>query len=107
MRRRVAYGNLPGAIEAQQSYRAHSARIREDPNLQQWFDISARLPKATFPLALVWGKEDQFASPELAAGLKAALPNLTEFHLVEGSGHQVQNDQPEKFNEIAVRFLSG
>ena len=80
--------------------------IREDPNLQQWFDISARLPRATFPLALVWGKEDQFASPELAAGLKAALPNLTEFHLVEGSGHQVQNDQPEKFNEIAVRFFS-
>ena len=107
VRRRVAYGNLPGAIEAQQSYRAHSARIREDPNLQQWFDLSTRLPRATFPLALVWGKEDQFASPELAAGLKAALPNLTEFHLVEGSGHQVQNDQPEKFNEIAVRFFGG
>lgn len=105
VRRRVAYGNIPGAIEAQQSYRAHSAKIKEDPNLQQWFDISTRLPKATFPMALIWGKEDQFASPELASGLRAALPNLTEFHLVEGSGHQVQNDQSEKFNEIAVRFL--
>jgi pimeloyl-ACP methyl ester carboxylesterase len=43
---------------------------------------------------------------ELAERIRAALPNLTEFHIVDGSGHQVQNDQPEKFNEIALRFFS-
>jgi len=93
-------------MEAQKSYRAHMAKIRQDPNLHQWYDISTRLPRVTFPLALVWGKNDRFASIELAEGIKAKLPNLTEYHLIDGSGHQVQNDQPEKFNEIALRFFS-
>ena len=105
VKRRVEYGNLPGAVEAQKSYRSHSSRIKTDANLHQYFDISQRLPKVTFPLGLVWGKNDRFAPIELAENIKKALPNLTEFHLVEGSGHQVQNDQPDKFNEIAINFF--
>ena len=89
VKRRVEYGNLPGAVEAQKSYRNHSNRIKTDPNLHQYFDISQRLPKVTFPLGLVWGKNDRFAPVELAENIKKALPNLTEFHLVEGSGHQL------------------
>jgi pimeloyl-ACP methyl ester carboxylesterase len=104
--RRVHVANLPGSMEAQKSYREHMAKIRRDPALNQWYDISQRLPKVNFPLALVWGKEDHFAPIELAERLRAALPNLTEFHFVEKSGHQVQNDQPEKFNEIALQFFS-
>lgn len=106
LERRVRVANLPGSMEAQKSYREHMAKIRQDPNLHQWYDISQRLPKVTFPLALVWGKDDRFAPVELAERIRAALPNLTEFHIVDGSGHQVQNDQPEKFNEIALRFFS-
>jgi pimeloyl-ACP methyl ester carboxylesterase len=106
LERRVQVANLPGSMEAQKSYREHMAKIRQDSALYQWYDISHRLPKVKFPLALVWGKNDTFAPVELAEKLRAALPNLEEFHLVEGSGHQVQNDQPEKFNEIALRFLS-
>ena len=105
IKRRVEYGNLPGAVEAQKSYRNHSNRIKKDPNLHQYFDISHRLPRVTFPLALVWGKDDRFAPTELATNLQKVLPNLKEFHLVEGSGHQVQNDQPDKFNEIAINFF--
>jgi pimeloyl-ACP methyl ester carboxylesterase len=106
LERRVRVANLPGSMEAQKSYRAHMAKIRQDSNLQQWYDISTRLPKVTFPLALVWGANDRFAPIELAEGIKAKLPNLTEYHLIDKSGHQVQNDQPEKFNEIALRFFS-
>ena len=106
LERRVRVANLPGSMEAQKSYREHMAKIRRDSNLHQWYDISQRLPKVTFPLALVWGKDDRFAPVELAERLRAALPNLDEFHIVDGSGHQVQNDQPEKFNEIALRFFS-
>ena len=103
--RRVRLAALPGAAEAQKSYWEHMAKIRVDPNLKQWYDVSQRLPKVTIPLALVWGKEDQFAPVELAHRLREALPNLKEFHLVDKAGHQVQNDQPEKFNEIALQFF--
>jgi len=102
---RVRLACLPGASEAQQSYRGFSRRIAKDPTLQQWYDISQRLPKVTFPIALFWGKEDRFAPTELAYRMRDALPNLKGFYLVENAGHQVQNDQPEKFNQLVIDFL--
>jgi len=59
----------------------------------------------TFPIALFWGKEDRFAPTELAYRMRDALPNLKGFYLVENAGHQVQNDQPEKFNQLVIDFL--
>jgi pimeloyl-ACP methyl ester carboxylesterase len=102
---RVRLSRLPGAVEAQKSYRVFSARIRSEPSLQQWYDISHRLPKVSFPVGLIWGKEDRFAPVELAFKLRDALPNLTGFYLVDNAGHQVQNDQPDKFNDLAIEFL--
>jgi pimeloyl-ACP methyl ester carboxylesterase len=102
---RVRLACLPGASEAQQSYRDFLRRIAKDPTLQQWYDISQRLPKVTFPIALFWGKEDRFAPTELAYRMRDALPNLKGFYLVENAGHQVQNDQPEKFNQLVIDFL--
>ncbi len=107
VRERVRLGLLPGAAEAQVSYRKHMQLVKSDPNLRQWFDISHRLPQVTIPMALVWGKDDQFAPLELGTRIKSLLPNLQEFHVVEGAGHQVQNDQPEKFNELITKFFLG
>ena len=105
VRERVRLGQLPGAAEAQASYRKHMQLIKSNPNLRQWFDISNRLPQMTTPMALVWGKDDQFAPIELGNKIKALLPNLQNFYVVEGAGHQVQNDQPEKFNELITNFF--
>lgn len=102
---RVRVASLPGSSEAQASYWNHMQKLKDEPNLHQWYDLSHRLPRMTIPLALIWGKNDQFAPVELAERLKAALPNLTELHVVEGSGHQVQNDQPEVFNRIITEFF--
>ena len=35
------------------------------------------------------------------------LPNLQAFHVFEHSGHQVQNDETERFNKIVLDFLPG
>jgi pimeloyl-ACP methyl ester carboxylesterase len=102
---RVRLAALPGAVDAQKSYREHSRKVRREPNLQQWYDISRRLPLLTIPLALVWGKEDRFAPIELAFKLRDALPKLKALHLIEHAGHQVQNDQPERFNQLAIDFF--
>ncbi len=102
---RVRVALLPGSAEAQASYKRHIQRVKEDANLHQWYDLSHRLPRMTIPMALTWGKNDQFAPIELADRLVKALPNLTEYHPVEGSGHQVQNDQPEIFNRLITDFF--
>jgi pimeloyl-ACP methyl ester carboxylesterase len=105
LRERVRLGNLPGAAEAQASYRKHMQLCRTDPNLKQWYDISNRLPRVTIPMELIWGANDEFASVELGKKMRDLLPNLRAFHMVEGAGHQVQNDQPEKFNELITKFF--
>jgi pimeloyl-ACP methyl ester carboxylesterase len=102
---RVKMALLPGAPEAQRSHGAIRARLRTDPNLRQIFDLTNRLPKVTIPMCLIWGKEDRFAPVDQAYALQKLLPNLTELHVLERSGHQCQNDEVERFNEIALRFF--
>lgn len=104
---RVQMAKLPGAQEGQRSHSAVRARLRTDPNLRQIFDFTNRLPKLTIPMILVWGKDDRFAPVEQAYALQKLLPNLKELHVLEGSGHQCQNDQVERFNEIALTFFRG
>jgi pimeloyl-ACP methyl ester carboxylesterase len=104
---RVRQALLPGAQEAQRSHGAMRARLRTDQNLRQVFDLTHRLPAVTIPMCLVWGQQDRFAPVEQAEALRKLLPNLTELHLLQHSGHQCQNDEVDRFNEIAVRFFLG
>ncbi len=102
---RVRVALLPGSAEAQASYWQHMQKLKVDTNLHQWYDLSHRLPRMTTPLGLIWGRNDRFAPVELAERLRQALPNLTEYHVVDGAGHQVQNDQPDIFNRLATKFF--
>lgn len=102
---RVRVASIPGSSEAQESYRQHMLKLKDDANLHQWYDLSHRLPRMTIPMALIWGNDDQFAPVELAHRLHKALPNLQEFHLVDGAGHQVQNDRPDEFNRLITEFF--
>jgi 2-hydroxy-6-oxonona-2,4-dienedioate hydrolase len=53
---------------------------------------------------MVWGAKDSFAPPEFADALQKMLPNVT-FEMLENSGHQAQNDESDRFNEIALAFF--
>ena len=52
-------------------------------------------------------REDWHPAPidELGYPLRNMLPNLRAFHVFEHSGHQVQNDEVEKFNQVVLDFL--
>jgi 4,5:9,10-diseco-3-hydroxy-5,9,17-trioxoandrosta-1(10),2-diene-4-oate hydrolase len=103
---RVKAASLPGAMEAQRSHSEFRTRLKDDENLKQLFDLTHRLPRLDLPTCLVWGKQDRFAPVEQAYELKKMLPKLGEFHILENSGHQCQNDEVERFNEIALKFFS-
>lgn len=102
---RVAMAALPGHDYVQKSQKAFRASLRSDPNQWQRFELRHRLPQLTIPMHMVWGAKDRFAPPEFAAELAALLPNMT-FEMLPNSGHQAQNDESERFNEIALGFFS-
>lgn len=105
--KRYRHAQLPSVMDVQRSllnYFRH--KCREDPNHAQLFDLRHRLPRLTIPMLFVWGRYDIFAPLELAEKLQQLLPNA-EFVFFEDSGHVVQHDEPERFNELAIRFFFG
>jgi pimeloyl-ACP methyl ester carboxylesterase len=103
---RVRMAALPGHDYVQKSQKRYRDSLRDDPNERQRFDIRHRLPMLTIPMYMVWGAKDAFAPPAFAAQLREMLPNVT-FEMLENSGHQAQNDESDRFNEIALAFFRG
>ena len=103
---RVAMAARPGHMFAQKSQKKFRDRLESDPNEMQRFELTHRLPKLTIPMHMVWGGRDTFAPAEFADKLRVMLPNIV-FEMLPNSGHQAQNDESDKFNEIALNFLSG
>ena len=103
---RFKLATQPGAMRSQKLQQNYRQRLQNDPNLRQQYSMLHRLPELTIPTIMIWGKEDRFAPiDELGYPLRDMLPNLRAFHVFEHSGHQVQNDEVEKFNQVVVDFL--
>jgi len=103
---RFKLATQPGAMRSQKLQQAYRARLPNDPNLRQSYSMLHRLPELTIPTIMIWGKEDRFAPiDDLGYPLRDMLPNLRAFHVFEHSGHQVQNDEVEKFNQVVLDFL--
>ena len=104
---RFELATQPGAMAAQKLQQVYRQRLQADPNLRQQYSLLHRLPELTIPAIMIWGKEDRFAPiDELGYPLRDMLPHLRAFHVFERSGHQVQSDEVDKFNQVVVDFLS-
>lgn len=65
------------------------------------------LPKPTrieAPVLVIWGDRDAFLGVELAEPPPEWVPNARVVHVPEAS-HWVQNDAPERVNELLLSFL--
>jgi len=103
---RLKLATQPGAMASQKLQQKYRERLKTDPNLRQQYSLLHRFPELTIPAIMIWGKEDRFAPiEELGYPLRDMLPNLRAFHVFERSGHQVQNDEVEKFNRVVLDFL--
>ena len=101
---RVAMAALPGFDRVQKLQEAYRTTLKTDPNERQIFELKSRLPQLTIPMHMVWGAKDNFAPPEFADKLREMLPNVT-FEMLENSGHQAQNDESDRFNDITRAFF--
>jgi pimeloyl-ACP methyl ester carboxylesterase len=102
---RFAVGSLPGHKEMMQSLGRYRQVMAEDSSQRQVYDVRARLPLLSIPWCMIWGGADRSAPLDpLGNSMHALFPNIP-FTVVEGSGHQVQNDKPEECNRLFLEFF--
>ncbi len=87
----------PGALTAAVNY--YRAAMRFPPR------VGGRAWPQDLKTLLVWGVRDRYLGPGLLEGLDRWVPDLTIERL--DASHWVQNDAPERVNELLSRFLAG
>jgi pimeloyl-ACP methyl ester carboxylesterase len=102
---RFAAASLPGHKEMMQSLGRYRPVLANNPSERQVYDVRARLPLLSIPWCMIWGGADRSAPLDpLGNGMHAMFPNVP-FTVIEGSGHQVQNDKPEECNRLLLEFF--
>jgi 3-oxoadipate enol-lactonase len=98
---------LPGAHEALLSsftaLRNESYLKTLEASVTQ--DRAAPLEKIAVPTLVITGDEDRVYPPELARRLAERIPGA-ELVTLEGCGHLSNLEQPERFNEVLLDFLT-
>jgi pimeloyl-ACP methyl ester carboxylesterase len=68
--------------------------------------VHATVPEAiTCPVLLVWGERDLIAPPWCARQMHGRLPD-SELVVFAGAGHTPMIEFPERFNDLALRFIA-
>jgi pimeloyl-ACP methyl ester carboxylesterase len=87
----------PGALTATVNY--YRAALRRRPGA-----ILRDLHPIEVPTLLIWGERDRYLGIRLTEELEQWVPNLRIERLPNAS-HWVQNDQPERVNELLIEFF--
>lgn len=69
-------------------------------------DLRRYLAGITCPVLVLAAGEDRVMLPEHARALASAIP-AARLEVIEGSGHVLVVEQPERFVEICLEFLAG
>ncbi|WP_440006142.1 alpha/beta fold hydrolase [Halomicrococcus sp. SG-WS-1] len=94
----------PGALGATINY--YRAAFRDEVRREVGALLGGRResPTVAVPTLLVWGERDPALGTELTEGLDRWVPDLRVERLPDAS-HWVQNDRPERVNELLTGFL--
>ncbi len=69
------------------------------------FDVRARLGQIKAPTLVICGEADPATPPELGRAIASAIPNA-RFELIPAASHASCVEQPERFNELVLGFLT-
>jgi haloalkane dehalogenase len=73
-------------------------------DFEKLIPYEGRVAALGLPALIVWGRDDPFAGVAMAERFNAELAD-SELVTVEGAGHFVWDDQPERSTELLVDFL--
>jgi pimeloyl-ACP methyl ester carboxylesterase len=98
---------LPPAIEAEAVELIGTARTAVAPTLARALavDLRAVLPTITVPTLIVAGDRDVRSPPGVAADLRASIAG-SDLVVVEGAGHLVNVEAPERFAAAVSEFCA-
>jgi pimeloyl-ACP methyl ester carboxylesterase len=95
-------------------YRDQASRAGALTAMINWYRAAGRTrstrtrtptPKIEIPTLMVWGEEDSALGKETTYGTSAYVSNL-KLHYLPGVSHWVQQDAPERVNELLGPFLT-
>ncbi len=69
-------------------------------------DYRALLPSINVPVLVVCGERDAVAPPRYSQEIAQAIPRA-HIEIINGAGHVVNADAPERFNALLEHFISG
>ena len=67
-------------------------------------DKIQKLGEMDVPILIVWGRQDKSIPLEIGKQMRKILKG-SHLEILDPAGHCPNDEQPEKFNEIAIRFL--
>jgi pimeloyl-ACP methyl ester carboxylesterase len=103
---RVRTAEMPGHMHMLDSLKRYRKLAAEDPSYDQLRRLGDRLKGFKIPTCFIWGEEDRTAPLDpLGYGLREKFPEFP-FHIVAGSGHQVQNDRAEECNRLLLKHFA-
>ncbi|MGW4210349.1 alpha/beta fold hydrolase [Lentzea sp. NPDC004789] len=99
---RIDVASLPPQRQAmmaanRETLRLYGGTTMADPTLL------GRLPSATTPALVVWGKADGIVPPEHGVAYADALPDAS-FVLIDNAGHLPQLEAPDTLRELIAEF---
>jgi haloalkane dehalogenase len=74
-------------------------------DFEKLLPYEGRLAALELPALIVWGRDDPFAGVAMAERFNAELPG-SELVIIDGAGHFVWDDQPERAGAALVDFLT-
>jgi len=89
----------PGALTAGINY--YRAMLRNVKTLNE----AQQFPKISVPTQVIWGENDRALGKELCDGLEDYFENHFELHFIPNCSHWVQQEEPDKVNELLVDFF--
>ena len=69
-------------------------------------DIFVEVVPLKVPAMIVAGSDDRSAPPAVVQKIADAFPGIRH-HLIDGIGHQIAIEHPERFNDLLKGFLAG
>ena len=71
-----------------------------------WRNTEAHLDAITHSVLLIWGEHDGYLDVSLTERFKTRIRNI-RVEIINGCGHSVHEEAPEKVNRLIIEFLKG
>src|SRR5690606_22012820 len=68
-------------------------------------NMAKDLPKMKMPVCLIWGKNDNVTTPDVAEEFYALLPD-SDLYWIDKCGHAAMMEHPDEFNRIMEEWLT-